>query len=152
MASTPSPTIPLIYKFVFLYFEPAGAILGAILLHFSPQVFLTGMAPTATSTTSNQVIYDQLAATYLLFAFNEAVLLRVTNDLKIWKTLLTGILICDCVHLYGSWAALGPEMFWNPANWRWEDVVNLGSLWGQGALRVAFLTGVGLGKEKGKRL
>lgn len=143
MATVKIADVPFIYRFLFLYFEPAGALIGSLLLHFHPQPFLTTMAPTLKETPSHQVVYDMLAATYVLFAFNEAVILRLTDDLRIWKALLCGILLCDAIHLYGSWTALGSDMFWNPLNWRWEDAVNLGSLWGQGALRLAFIREVG---------
>ncbi|KAI0132427.1 hypothetical protein BJ170DRAFT_247941 [Xylariales sp. AK1849] len=150
MAATTSHKIPFLYRFVFLYFEPAGALLGSALLHFHPQPFLSAVSPTAAYTASNQVVYDMLAATYVLFAFNEAVLLRLTDDILVWRTILLGILLCDAIHLYGSWSALGTEVFWNPLMWRWEDITNLGSLWGQGAIRVAFLCGIGLKTTEAK--
>ncbi|UKZ94704.1 uncharacterized protein TrAFT101_009557 [Trichoderma asperellum] len=136
--------IPLPYRALFLYFEPAAAFFGALLLHFRPEIFLNTMSPVAKYATDNQVIYDQLFATYTLFAFNEAVILRITKDLRVWKALLVGILVCDAIHLYGSWAALGGAVFWDVRSWRPEDWANLGSLWGQAAIRVAFLAGVGL--------
>jgi hypothetical protein len=147
--------ISFVYRFVFLYFEPLAALSGSALLHWSPPLFLRAMAPETAYTPSNQVVYDMLAATYVLFAFNEAVLLRrARHSRPIWNTVLTGILLCDAIHLYGSCAALGADVFWNPLRWRWEDWINLGSLWGQGALRVAFLCGLGLAEtsEKSKRL
>jgi hypothetical protein len=125
---------------------------GALLLHFRPEVFLNTMSPVAKYAPDNQVIYEQVAATYTLFAFNEAVILRITNDLRIWKALLIGILICDAIHLYGSWVALGGAIFWDIRSWRAEDWANLGTLWGQAAVRVAFLAGIGLkGAESVKR-
>lgn len=136
-----------LYRAVILYFEPLGALVGTTLLHVQPDVFLGGMDPVAKYAPDNQVIYHQLAAAYLLFAFNEAVLLRATNDVQIWRYVLVGILLCDALHLYGSWAALGGSVFWNPQNWRWEDWFNLGTLWAQSAVRVAFLAGVGLTLE-----
>jgi hypothetical protein len=153
MAANQVSDIPFIYRFVFLFFEPAGALGGSLLLHFKPQPFLTTMSPNLTYTASHQVLYDMLAATYVLFAFNEAVVLRLASNLKIWKAIMCGILLCDAIHLYGSWTALGGEIFWNPLLWRWEDAVNLGSLWLQGALRVALILEVGFpnGNRKSKR-
>ncbi|KAH8125016.1 hypothetical protein LI328DRAFT_133485 [Trichoderma asperelloides] len=136
--------IPFAYRALFLYFEPAAALFGALLLHFRPEIFLNTMSPVAKYAADNQVIYDQLFATYTLFAFNEAVILRITKDLRVWKALLVGILVCDAIHLYGSWAALGGAVFWDVRSWRPEDWANLGSLWGQAAVRMAFLAGVGL--------
>jgi len=147
-----APGVALPYQILFLYFEPFMAFGGAILCHFKPALFLNTMSPTAIYAPSNQVIYDQVAATYTLFAFNEAVVLRVTNDLRVWKTILLGILVCDIIHLYASYTALGAATFWDPRLWRWGDAINLGSLWGQAVIRVAFLLNVGLDKgEKEKR-
>ncbi|KAF4963803.1 hypothetical protein FZEAL_10913, partial [Fusarium zealandicum] len=136
--------IPFVYSAIFLFFEPFAAFFGSILLHMSPSIFLNSMSPTSKYAPDNQIIYDQLAATYTLFAFNECILLRITNDLRVWKGVLFGILVCDALHLYGSWAALGGQVFWDPRVWRVEDWINLGTLWGQAAVRVAFLAGVGL--------
>ncbi|KAH7117415.1 hypothetical protein EDB81DRAFT_668394 [Dactylonectria macrodidyma] len=144
MTSEPVLNFPFAYRAVFLYFEPVGALVGALLLHFRPASFLNAMAPAAKYAPDNQIIYDQLAATYILFAFNEAIILRITNDLRVWRGILIGILVCDAIHIYGSWATLGGTVFWNPRTWRLEDWVNLVSLWGQAALRLAFVAGVGL--------
>lgn len=147
--------VPLLYRLFFLYIEPIGALVGALQAHFTPTDFLVTFiqAPPIPVQLQHQIVFDQLAATYFLFAFNEAVVLRSTHDLRVWKTIILGILICDLIHLYGSYCALGPEVFWNPLLWRWYDAVNLGMLWGPGGLRLAFLLGVGLeegGKEKVK--
>lgn len=144
--------IPLAYQAIFLYFEPFAAFIGAILCHFNPELFLNTMSPTAVYAPSNQVVFDQVAATYTLFAFNEAIVLRVANDIRVWKMILIGILICDAIHLYASYLALGAVVFWDPRLWRWEDAVNLGSLWGQAAFRVAFLLDIGLDKSTEKKL
>ena len=143
--------VPFAYRALFLYFEPVGAFLGALLLLFRPASFLNAMAPAAKYATDNQIIYDQLAATYLLFAFNEAIIFRITNDLRVWRGILIGILVCDAIHLFGSWAALGGAVFWDPRTWRLEDWVNLVSLWGQAAVRLAFVAGVGLNPVTAKR-
>ncbi|KAM5353349.1 hypothetical protein ACJZ2D_016748 [Fusarium nematophilum] len=144
MTSQQVLNIPFAYRALFLYFEPIGALVGALFLHFRPASFLDAMAPAAKYAPDNQIIYDQLAGTYILFAFNEAIILRTTNDLRVWREILIGILVCDAIHLYGSWAALGGRVFWDPCTWRPADWVNLVSLWGQAAVRLAFMAGVGL--------
>ncbi|KAH6985386.1 hypothetical protein EDB80DRAFT_821918 [Ilyonectria destructans] len=144
MSNQPVLNIPFAYRALFLYFEPVGAFVGALLLHFRPSSFLNVMAPAAKYAPDNQIIYDQLAATYTLFAFNEAIILRITNDLRVWRGILIGILVCDAIHLFGSWAALGGAVFWDPRTWMLEDWVNLVSLWGQAAVRLAFVAGIGL--------
>lgn len=151
MPTSSVPSIPLVYRLLLLYLEPLAAFNGAILSHFQPTLYLRTMSPRAVYAPSSQVVFDQLAATYFLFAFNEAVVLRVANDLRVWKAMVLGILICDIIHLYGSWLALGTENMLNPWLWRWEDAVNIGMLVGPGAMRIAFLMGVGIAKsEKAK--
>src|ERR1700761_307681 len=145
-----SQSIPTVYQLVFLYFEPLMAFMGSLILLLQPSVFLNAMSPTAALSASNKVIYDQLGATYTLFAWNEAIVLRIAGTtqtpaaIKLWKAVLLGILVCDVIHLYGSCDALGWDVFWNPTIWRWEDWVNLGSLWGQAAVRLSFLFNIGL--------
>src|SRR5436190_15183723 len=122
------PKIPLAYRILFLYIEPLAALGGAVSTHFFPSTYLLGMSPSATASTyspQTQVVFDQLAATYFLFAFNEAVVLRVTSELKVWKAIVLGILLCDVMHLYGSGAAMGWDVFISPWLWRSEDTVNL---------------------------
>lgn len=144
--------IPFLYRVIFLYFEPFAALVGAGLAHFSPERFLATFTPTAVYAPSNQIIYDQVAATYFLFAFNEAVVLRVTNDTRVWKALLLGMLICDGFHTYASYIALGPTVFWDPTSWRSDDIVNFGALGGFGLLRAAFLLNIGLGRSTEKKV
>jgi len=92
------------------------------------------MTPLATPVADSphfRVIFDQLAATYFLFAFNEAVVLRLTADVRVWKALLFGIACCDAVHIWGTSQALG-------------------GLHVLISMRLAFCCGVGLGGLQGK--
>ncbi|KAH7141444.1 hypothetical protein B0J13DRAFT_556847 [Dactylonectria estremocensis] len=134
--------IPLVYRALFLYYEPFVAFLGAGIVHFTPAKFLNTMSSNAKYAPDNKVIYDQLAATYFLIAFNNAVVLRVTNDIQVWRAMQIGMLLCDVLHLYGSRITLGSLVFWDPRSWRREDWVNMGSLCGPAAIRLAFLAGV----------
>lgn len=143
-------TLPLVYRALFLYFEPLAALLGTFTLHVYPSTFLNGMCQGSRYASDNQIIYDQLAGTYMLFAFNEAVVLRLTRDMLVWRAIIIGTLLCDALHIYASWTALGSSVFWDPRAWRvedWSDWINLGSLWGQAAIRVAFLLQIGFNKS-----
>jgi hypothetical protein len=149
--STEFPHIPFIYRLFFLYLEPVMAFNGSILCHWYPTIFLNTMSAAAQYAPSNQVIYDQLAATYVLFAFNEAVLLRTIKDLRVWKTVLVGILLCDSIHLYSMWCVMGTQVFFSPQLWRKEDWVNLALLWGPVVLRSSFLAEVGFKRAHGEK-
>lgn len=151
--ATDSPVPPL-YRILFLYIEPFGAFLGAIINIFTPLLYLQSLSPTATASNYSpltQPIYDQLAAHLLFFFWSQAVVLRSTNDIKVWKAVLSGMSICDVVHLFASYRILGPEVFFGPSLWRWEDWVNFVTFYGFGAVRLAFLAGVGFGRgDRGK--
>lgn len=147
------PPIPFPYRFLFLYLEPAGAFFGTIVNIFDPLKYLQSLSPTATASTYSpltQPIYDQLAAHLLFFSWSQAVVLRSTHDIKVWKALLFGMFLCDILHLFASYRILGPEIFFSPTLWRWEEWVNFIMLYGPGGLRLAFCAGVGLGRGEHK--
>lgn len=144
------PHIPLLYVLLFLYYEPVAAFGGAMLCHFDAPQFLKTMDATAVYAPDSQVIFNQLAATYLLFAFNEGVVLRITKDLKIWKIMLLGIMLCDFVHLYASWCVMGTAVFIRPWVWRPEDWLAVGTIWAPLFVRLAFLAEVGIKRVEGK--
>lgn len=98
--------IPFLYRLILLYVEPLMAFNGAILCLFAPALFLNTFSPYLRYRSDAQIIYNQLGATYILFAFNQAVVLRVAKDLRVWKAIVLGILICDCVHLWAGWAVM----------------------------------------------
>ena len=134
--------IPFLYRFILTWFEPAAALNGAVLCLFWPALFLQTFT-TVTYRPDHQVMFDQLAATYILFTFLEAVVLRITSELRVWKAVVFGILLCDAVHLYGAWGVMGTESFLSPATWRPEEWVNFAMLYGPGAVRVGLLFEVG---------
>ena len=143
--------VPLVYRLLFLYIEPFGAFMGTIINIFDPLRYLQSLSPAATMSDFSPLtrpIYDQLAAHLLFFSWSQAVVLRYTEDLRVWKTLLFGMFLCDVLHLYASYRILGTEVFLNPAMWRWEEWVNFVMLYGPGGLRLAFCAGFGLGRTE----
>ncbi|KAF2242565.1 hypothetical protein BU26DRAFT_524166 [Trematosphaeria pertusa] len=146
----PLPCIPLPYRLLLLYIEPVFALNGSILCLFQPELFLHAFSPKLKYSHDSQLVFDQLAATYLLFAFNQAVVLRVAKDLRVWKAIVLGILLCDTVHLWAGWKVMGTEVFVRPWLWRIEDWVAISSLVIPMAMRAAFLREVGIEKGEGK--
>jgi hypothetical protein len=97
------------------------------------------------------VLFDQVGACYLMFGLIEAVVLRATSEMRVWKAVMASLLICDVGHLYASYSALGWDTVLNPTPWRWEDWTNMVLLWLSFATRAAFLLGIGFrAKVKGK--
>lgn len=136
--------IPLAYRALLLYIEPLMALNGSLLCIFFPRMFLHTFSPYLAYHADNQIIFNQLAATYVLFAWNQAVVLRVAKDIRVWKAIVVGILLCDTIHLWAGFDVMHKEGTMSPAKWRPEDWVAVLSLLVPMSLRTAFLAGVGV--------
>jgi hypothetical protein len=141
--------VPLWYRLFFLYIEPVSTIVGFCYAYFAQHTYLTlthsisappaGQIPLGTS-----IVLAQLSNLYLLFAFNEAFVLRSAKDLHVWRVLLFGLLLADFGHLY-SVAPLGSQIYYEAASWNAIDWGNVGFVYAGAATRISFLLGVGLG-------
>ena len=140
-------TIPLFYRYFFLWIEPASALVGAYYAFFQQQAYLNlthaPSAPLTGISLSSQIVLNQLANLYFLFALNEGLVLRATSDPKVWRILLFGLLVADFGHLY-SVSPLGTEVFWNLRNWNAIDWGNVGFVYVGACTRISFLLGIGL--------
>lgn len=140
--------IPLAYTLFFLHIEPISALVGAYFAYYqsSHYLYLTH-APSAPSTPTppkgTTIALAQLANLYLLFALNEALVLRASRERAVWRTLLFGLLVADLGHLW-SVSGLGWRVYveW----WDWNEMMwgNIGFVYAGAAMRMAFLMGVGL--------
>jgi hypothetical protein len=157
--ATPQPgsfRLPLLYRTFFLFIEPISALAGAYAAHFRPQAYLS-LTHAASSPihrpvpVSTTIVLSQLANLYLLFALNEALVLRSTRDIRVWKTVLFVLLVADFGHLW-SVSPLGWEKYVDVMGWNAMDWGNLGFVYLGASLRIAFLADVGLGRGKGRVL
>lgn len=145
--------LPLPYRLFFLVIEPIGALAGAVCAHFLQHDYLqmthAHSAPTSAEPipTVVSVVLSQLANMYLLFTLNEALVLRSTSDLRVWKTLLFGLLVADFGHLW-SLRPLGSQIYWDVSSWGPMDIGNVPVVYLGAGMRMAFLLGVGLGSGK----
>ncbi|KAK7547008.1 hypothetical protein IWX49DRAFT_504652 [Phyllosticta citricarpa] len=140
--------IPALYRLFFLYVEPFSTLVGAFYAHFCPATYLDlthlasapppGLVPVGT-----RIVLSQLANMYLAFALSEALVLRSTADLRVWKPFLLVLLVADLGHLY-SVNHLGLNVYWSPHLWNAIDWGNLGFVYLGATMRIAFLSGLGL--------
>lgn len=146
------PNIATAHRLLFLYAEPFAALYGALLAARAPlkYLYLANPAAPAHYHPALQVVLDQLAATYFLFAFNQAVVLRVAGDdnVRVWTAMICGMLLCDLLHINAAGNALGWEALLSPAGWRFEDWVVMVPTCGFAAARAAFLLGFGVVGEE----
>lgn len=137
--------LPLAYRAFFLIIEPISALVGAFYAHFRQRDYLAmtthGPVPVRLGTS---IVLSQLANLYLLFALNEALVLRSTGDLRVWRTVLFVLLVADFGHLY-SVSGLGSWVYWDVTRWNAIDFGNILFVYLGASMRIAFLSGVGLG-------
>ncbi|GAB1743983.1 hypothetical protein KC318_g11903 [Hortaea werneckii] len=143
--------LPFIYKAFFLYIEPVATAVGAYYAWFQQDEYmrLTYSTPADVLgvSTREHITLLQLANLYLVFAINEALVLRATNDLKVWRIFLVGLLIADFGHLW-SVHALGWPIYYQ--FWTWNSIHwgNLGFVYVGASMRMAFLSGLGLASSR----
>lgn len=149
MASDSIQPLPLIYTLFFLYIEPFSTLVGAYYAHFRPEDYMHMTLPSGQALHPREpIVLTQLANLYLLFALNEALVLRATDSRKVWSAFLLGMLVADFGHMY-SVRDLGSELYWQFWTWNAMHAGNLGFVYIGATMRTCFLMGVGLPKGNG---
>lgn len=149
------PSLPLYYRLFFLWIEPVATAVGAYYAQFLQREYMamtysSTAAPVLGVSTGESIVLTQLANLYFCFALNEALVLRSTSDLRVWKIFLVGLLIADFGHLYSVKAA-GLQVYYEVWNWNAMYWGNVGFVYVGALSRMAFLSGVGLdNRSKGK--
>ncbi|KAH8692736.1 hypothetical protein BGW36DRAFT_385085 [Talaromyces proteolyticus] len=143
--------IAFYYRLFFLYVEPLSALSGAICAGVYPSHYLamTEKIPSESSwlPLGMHVGLRQLANMYLLFALNEALLLRITSDSRVWRALLLNLLIADLGHLY-SLTPLGYQVYYEFWNWNAMDWGNVPFVYLGMTSRLSFLLGLGVKSKR----
>lgn len=142
------PNIPFFYRLWHLYLEPVFALGGVYHLHFVPREYHEFMPATTSYNASSQIVYNQLASAYLLFAFIEGVLLRVVDDMRVWKYIVFGLALCDAGHCYAAWCEMGTVWMFNPMLWSQKDTVTNVLNWLPLLTRICVLLDVGMTGDK----
>jgi len=150
-SSASAAAIPVLYRLVFLYIEPLSTLVGAVYAQCQQPLYLqlthAASAPLQTVPVGTSIVLTQLANLYLLLCINEALVLRSTTDLKVWKTFLFGLLVADFGHLY-SVRAVGSWVFWKFWEWNAIDIGNVPFVYFLALVRILFFAGVGFGRHQ----
>ena len=145
--------LPLIYRVFFLVLEPISALVGAFYNEFLQQRYLellNGPSTPSKVPLSTSVAMSQLANMYFFFAINEAIVLRSTADMRVWRAVLFVLLLADFGHLY-SMKSLGPSIYYDVLRWNAGDYGNVFWVYMGATMRICFLAGVGLRDGKALR-
>lgn len=151
MHSLFATTIPLFYRVFFLVVEPVSALVGAYYAYVQPTAYLDLLTPGAAKApdAAGAVALYQLANLYLLFALNEHCVLASTQDARVWRALLVGLLVADFGHLLTVWS-LGPPWYWRVWAWNAMHWGGIGFVYAGATTRMCYLSGVGLRTAKVK--
>ncbi|KAK2054345.1 hypothetical protein LY76DRAFT_235931 [Colletotrichum caudatum] len=117
-----SAAVPGIYQLV-LTIEPILAVLGAVMVLHTPHQYLAGMTRNQTPYAPDvQFLYTQLGGAWLYFAFIEGVVLRLFDDLSLWRVLCAGMLLSDAAYFHSTAQAVGGWDVWlDRSAWTVED-------------------------------
>lgn len=130
-----------------LYFEPFCALAGTVLVLTKPENYVSTMTRSSMSNIEAQssFIYTELAGGWLHFAFTEAVVLRLVDDLRVWRLLCVGMLLSDLAYCHSVAQAVGGWIVWiNVMEWTVEDWTVTLTTWPFVVARLAIASGVGL--------
>jgi hypothetical protein len=146
MPTAPSAPVPRLYRFVFLWLEPASILTGAVAALFFQPSYLAlthpASAPGSALPISTSIVLTQLANLYMGFAVLEACVLRATSDIKVWKVFIIGLLLADIGHLY-SVLPVGTHVYWQYWSWNAIDWGNVAFVYFLAATRICLLLGIG---------
>jgi hypothetical protein len=146
--------IPSFYRLVFLWIEPVSIFTGAVYAHFLQSTYLQlthgSSAPGSSVPVSTSIVMSQLANLYLGLGLLEALVLRATSELKVWRTFLLILLVADIGHLY-SVAPVGVTVYWEYWHWNSIDWGNVGFVYFLAITRSLFLLNIGFSDSSRSR-
>lgn len=156
--STTSPkastTIPYFYRFLLLNVESVFAFGGVIMALTDPGFYLSGLTRESITTVepSTNFIYTQLAAGWIVIVFMEFVILRLVDDLRVWKLMCGAILCSDVLYSHSLAQALGGWANWIVGSeWTGQDWMVAITTFPFIFTRIAIILGIGLKGEKAHR-
>ncbi|GKT61726.1 hypothetical protein ColTof4_02643 [Colletotrichum tofieldiae] len=141
-----SAAVPGIYQFIFMTLEPIFALLGAVMVLHTPHQYLAGMTRNAMPYAPNtQFLYTQLGGGWLFFAFTEGVVLRLFDDLNLWRVVCAGMLLSDAAYCHGTAQAVGGWELWlDRSTWTVEDYTVFLTTAPMVIVRILIVLGIGI--------
>jgi hypothetical protein len=146
-----STTIPYLYRFLLLNVESLFALNGAVLVFLRAGLYASTMTRGAIASTqpAEHFIYTELAGGWLHLSFTEGVILRLVDNLRVWKLVCCAILLSDIMYCHSCAEALGGWIVWfNVLEWTAADWVVTLSTWPFVFVRLAIVLGIGVKQPK----
>jgi hypothetical protein len=149
-----TPHIHPFYRIWFTIVDPAVLVLTILACILVPSTILETTVPASFASydpLSHGPLLHQSAALYAFMAIIFGVLLRASNDLKIWRIVQFATLVVDVGLLITLWAMLKQQKRLDFDALVSGDWLNAGFTVWVAAIRVAFLGGLGVGTKPGKK-
>lgn len=139
-------SLPFTYRLILLTIEPFCAVLGSLLVFRDPETYATSVTRHAVHATPDTTfLYTALGGAWLYFAFVEAVVLRLFDDLQLWRVLCAGMLLSDFAFLHSTAQAVGGwEVYVRVGEWTGEDWAALVSTAPMVLTRILIVLGIGI--------
>ena len=139
-------SVPYIYRLILLIIEPLFALMGSALVLVDPGTYLGSITRQSVAFTSDTTfLYTALSGSWLYFAFVEAVVLRLFDDLALWRVLCAGMLLSDFAFCHSTAQAVGGwGIYVNMGDWTLEDYVAFASTAPMVLTRILLVLGVGV--------
>lgn len=145
--------LPWIGRFLITTIEPLMAVGGVVLCLTKPEDYLSGLTRESVTSidSATKFVYTQLGGGWLVIIFAEAVIMRLVDDIRVWKLLCTAILLSDMLYTHSLAEAVGGWGRWAVLkDWTTLDWVATVTTWPFVLIRVAIVTGL-LESRKMKR-
>ncbi|EFQ32022.1 hypothetical protein CGRA01v4_08380 [Colletotrichum graminicola] len=144
-----SAAVPGIYQLI-LTIEPILALLGAVMVFHAPNQYLAGVTRNAMPYAPNmQFLYTQVGGGWLFFAFIEGVVLRLFDDLNLWRVVCAGMLLSDAAYVQSTAQAVGGWEIWlDRSTWTVEDYVVFWTTAPMLVVRCLLVLGIGIRMPK----
>lgn len=116
--------VPYVYRLILLTIEPfLAVVLGSLLVFLQPETYLASVTRHAVPFSAETTfLYTALGGSWLYFAFVEAVVLRLFDDLALWRVLCAGMLLSDVAFLHSTAQAVGGwGVYARVGGWTVED-------------------------------
>lgn len=142
--------VPYAYRLILLTIEPfLAVVLGSLLVFLDPATYVGSVTRQAvTFTPETTFLYTALGGSWLYFAFVEVVVLRLFDDLSLWRVLCMGMLLSDFAFLHSTAQAVGGwGSYMILTDWTVEDWTGFILTAPMVLTRIFIVLGIGLKKE-----
>lgn len=140
--------VPFAFRFILTILEPLFALNGTWMCLSNPGSYLATMTRDAFPFTNSETfMYTTVGGSWVYFAFIEAIVMRLFDDVRLWRYLCAGILINDAFYCHAIAQAVGGWSVWvDVASWTKDDHVIFWATWPVIIIRVLIVSGLGLKK------